>query len=174
MRKNIFSFDAETNGLWGEAFAIGAIVYDSTGKEVDKFVAKLPDSVITDTWVKENVKLDNVPVTHTTYEEMLKDFSRFYLKHKENSTFIVHMGYIVESKLIRDMVEHRFIGAWDAPYPLIDISGNLEQAGENPVSVDAYVKKYNIEIEDYGTTHNPLYDSEVTAKAYIHLCKKIK
>ena len=29
--KKILSFDAETDGLWGQPFAIGALVYDESG-----------------------------------------------------------------------------------------------------------------------------------------------
>jgi len=34
----IFSFDAETNGLWGKAFSVAAIVYDESGKEIARFI----------------------------------------------------------------------------------------------------------------------------------------
>lgn len=36
----IFSFDAETNGLWGEAFALAAAVYED-GELIVSFVAYL-------------------------------------------------------------------------------------------------------------------------------------
>jgi len=35
--KKIFSFDAETNDLWGQAFALGALVYDEQGAEIVRF-----------------------------------------------------------------------------------------------------------------------------------------
>lgn len=190
MNKKIFSFDAETDGLWGNPFAIAAIVYEKrqekpvifdrmvyesepTWVEVDKFIARLPDSVISNNWVRENVlpALTNIPVTHDSYIDMLDDFARFYLLHRENVDYICHMGYIVEAHLLREMHRLGFIGDWDAPYPLHDVSGNLQQAGEEPVSVDKYAEKYGLQITDYGTTHNPLYDCEVVAKVYIHLLK---
>lgn len=40
----IFSWDCETNGLWGRAFAIGAVVYED-GVESKKFYARCPISV---------------------------------------------------------------------------------------------------------------------------------
>ena len=55
------------------------------------------------------------------------------------------MGFIVEAHLLREMHRIGAIGDWDAPYPLYDISGNLQAVGENPTSVDEYVKKYNLE-----------------------------
>lgn len=208
----IFSFDAETDGLWGNPFAIAAIIYEfqpqkteNVGRqlsgaetvarggdpayrpwiredvrtpakwvETNRIILRLPDGVVTNDWVKENVlpTLAAVAPTHKTYEAMLAAFADFYKTHKDNADCICHMGYIVEAHLLREMHRLGFIGDWDAPYPLYDVSGNLQEAGEDPTSVDAYVKKHGLNVADYGTTHNPLYDCEVAAKAYIHLNKK--
>jgi len=66
------------------------------------------------------------------------------------------------------------IGDFDGPYPLIDVSGNLQQAGEDPTSVDGYMRKHGLEVAVNfdGGTHNPLYDSEVAAQVYAHLLKQ--
>lgn len=58
----IMSIDAETNGLWGKAFAIAAILYDEKGKEINKVVYRLPNTSVTNEWVKEKVlpTLENV------------------------------------------------------------------------------------------------------------------
>ncbi len=174
--KTLFSFDAETNGLWGRAFAIGALVYDEKGSEIARFVGRLPDTEVTDPWVKENVlpKIANIPVTHDTYEALLAAFAAFYKANKEGADVVVHMGYIVETKVLRDMHTQKLIGDWDAPYPLYDVSGNLQQAGEDATSVDGYVKKHNLSVGEFeGGTHNPLYDSAVAAMVYRHLLGQI-
>lgn len=181
MNRKIFSFDAETNGLWGDPFAVAAIVYEErymTGGapfwvETDRFIARLPDSAVTNRWVFEHVlpALADISPTHDSYEGMLRDFATFYLKHQKGAEFVCHMGYVVEAHLLREMYRFGFIGDWAAPYPLHDVAGNLRQAGEDPTSVDKYAVKYDLKITDYGTTHNPLYDCEVAAKVYIHLLK---
>ena len=168
----IFSFDAETNGLWGQAFAIGALVYDEQGAEIARSVSRLPDTEVTDEWVRTNVlpQLAGVLVTHESYDALLADFAKFYLANKADADIVVHMGYIVEAGLLRDMHDAGFIGDWDGPYPMLDMSGNLQQAGEDPTSVDAYVKKYALIVGEFeGGTHNPLYDSAVAAVVYKHL-----
>ena len=170
--KRIFSFDAETNGLWGTAWAIGALVIDENGREVARFAARLPDSLVTDGWSKANSlpKVQKIPVTHETYAAMLADFAKFYMAHKDGADVVVHMGYIVEAKLLRDMHEHGFIGAWDAPFPLFDVSGNLQAAGAVPTSVDKFVAEHGLPIGEFeGGIHNPLYDSAVAAAAYRYL-----
>jgi len=167
-----FSFDAETNGLWGQAFAIGALVYDEDGNEIDRFVARLSYEHVTDQWVVDNVlpEVKSIPVTHVNYISMLNDFSAFYINHKEGADIIVHMGMPVESRLLIDMHDLGLIGDRDGPFPLIDVAGNLDQAGEDPTSVDAYCKKHQLHIGEFeGGEHNPLYDSAVAYAAYRHL-----
>jgi|ADurb_Oil_03_Slu_FD_contig_21_1035045_length_699_multi_8_in_0_out_0_1 hypothetical protein len=168
----VISFDAETDGLWGQAFALGALVYDERGNEVARFVGRLPDEAVANEWVRENVlpQMTEIPVTHQNYEQLLADFAKFYLAHKEGADVIVHMGYIVEAKVLRDMRELGLIGEWDGPFPLYDVSGNLQAAGADPVSVDQFAAKHGIDVAEFeGGTHNPLYDSAVTAAVYRHL-----
>lgn len=171
-KKKLFSFDAETNGLWGQAFAIGALVYDESGVEIARFVGRLSDAEVTDEWVRENVlpKIQDIPVTHESYDALLMDFSKFYLENNKDTDVIAHMGFIVEVKILRDLHERKLIGDWDAPYPLLDVSGNLQQSGEDPTSVDSYVEKNKLSVGEFdGGTHNPLYDSAVAAVVYRHI-----
>lgn len=175
MRK-IFSFDAETNGLWGQAFSIGALVYDEHGAEIARFVGRLPETEVTDEWVRENVlpQLEGVPVTHESYDDLLADFAKFYLANKVDADVVVHMGFIVEVKILRDLHDRGLIGDWDAPYPLYDVSGNLQAAGADPTSVDKFAAEHGLAVGEFeGGTHNPLYDSAVAAAVYRHLTEKI-
>lgn len=163
-----YSVDAETDGLWGNVFAVAAIVYDECGKEIDRIALRLPDSVVGNGWVIENVlpQISDMEITHTSYEKMIKEFSDFYMKHKDAST-LWHMGHIVEAHLFREMHRLGYIGDWDAPYVPIEVASYLEMAGEPADSVDAYAKKNSIKVD--GNTHNPLYDCEVAAKVFFHL-----
>lgn len=171
-----FSFDAETDGLWGRPFALGALVYDEQGNEISRFAARLPDDVVTNEWVKGNVlpALEGVEVTHTKLRDMLGDFAKYYLQEKEDRNVIVHMGVPVESGVLRGMHSKGMIGDFDGPYPLIDVAGHLQMAGEDPTSPDAYVKKHGLYIPtDFaGETHNPLYDSEVAYRVWRHLMQR--
>lgn len=172
MSNKLFSFDAETNGLWGQAFAIGALVYDENGAEIGRFVGRLPDTEVTDGWVRENVlpKITDIPVTHQSYDALLADFAAFYKANKDGADVVVHMGYIVEARILRDLHDKGLIGDWDGPYPLYDVSGNLQAAGADPTSVDKFAAEHNLLVDEFaGGTHNPLYDSAVAAAVYRHL-----
>ena len=169
MKKKIMSFDCETNGLWGTAFAIAAIVENEDGS-VEKFSARCPIEGEVNPWVKENVlpQIDG-EITHQTYASMLKSFAEFYLRHKEGAEIIVHMGVPVEAKVIIDLHSYGFIGDWDGPYPLIDISA----IGEIGTSVDSYNASNGICVDYNGSTHNPMYDSIAALCAYKHWKSKL-
>ena len=170
----VFSFDAETNGLWGKPFSIAAIVYEN-GEETTRFVGRCPIKGKTDSWVAENVlpQMEGIEETHKSYDELLADFAKFYLDNKSDADVIIHMGVPVESKVIIDMHSRGFIGDRDGPYPLIDVSSILKAKGFNPISVDSYNKEFDLmegvpEAEGLAT-HHPLYDSIAAARAYMHL-----
>lgn len=170
----IFSFDAETNGLWGQAFAISAAVYED-GKLVADFTAYLGADGVTDEWVRGNVlpNLGDLVQTHSSYDEMLAAFAEFYKANKADADIIVHMGVPVESRVLSDMHSGGHIGDWDGPFPLIDVASVLKARGEDPASVDSYNEKHRLmsgrsEAEGLAT-HHPLYDSVAAAVVYMHL-----
>lgn len=169
--KKIMSIDAETNGLWGNPFAVAAIIYEEeTGKEISNVVFRLPNETVTNEWVKENVLPTlNFEITHESYAKMLQDFSKWYMENKEDSTVLWHMGHVVETHLFREMHQLGFIGDWDAPYTPIEVSETLRLKGFAPDSCDAIVKEFGLEIKDYGCAHNPLYDCEVAFKVWKHV-----
>lgn len=170
----IFSFDAETNGLQGNAFAIAAVVKEEDGT-IKEFLARCPVSEKLDAWVEENVmpQLNNLKETHKDLKRMLKSFAEFYLENKEDAVFIGHMVVPVESRLLIQMHQLGLIGDWDMPYNLYDLAGMLLMAGEPTDSVDSYNQKNGLEIPTFsGGTHNPLYDSYAALTAFERLLKK--
>lgn len=163
--KNVLSFDAETNGLWGLAFAIGAITYSADGKEISRFIGRCPIDGNTDKWVAENVipQMAEITITYTDYKSLLIAFMDYYKANKADADIIVHMGLPVEARLFLDAHNMDIIGDWDAPYPIIDISAFPEIHD----SVDSYNSKHNLAVPSFnGGTHNPLYDSAAAFIAY--------
>lgn len=172
----IFSFDAETNGLWGQAFAISAAVYED-GKLVASFTAYLGPDGVTDQWVRDNVlpKLIGLTKTHDSYDAMLSAFAEFYKANADGADVIAHMGVPIESRLLIDMHQKGLIGDWDGPFPFLDVASVLKAKGYDPTSVDSYNKEFGLmddvpEAEGLAS-HHPLYDSVAAAQAYMHLMK---
>ena len=170
----IFSWDVESNGLLGDAFAIGAIVYKK-GEEVKTFLARCPINGAVDEWVENNVlpQMTDIKITHDSYESMLADFCKFFIDNKEGADVIFHMGVPVEAKVILDMHKNGLLGPFEGAYPWLDIAGVLKHAGEECTSVDNYNSKHGIIVpQSDGGTHNPLYDSRAAALCYMDLMKK--
>ena len=165
--------DAETNGLWGQAFSIGAILVID-GVITDRFVGRCPIEEDVDGWVAENVlpTMTGIPVNYSSYEELLRAFMAWRNSNKEGAVELVHMGVPVEARLFIDAHKLGIIGDWDGPYPLVDCSAIPEISD----SVDGYNAAHGISpdaAEFEGGTHNPLYDSAAAAVAYGHwLCNR--
>jgi len=153
----------------GNAFSIAAVIADKQGNVEKSFIGRCPIDGSINAWVAENVlpQMEEIPITHKSYQEMLKSFCEFYLTHKEGAEIIVHMGVPVEAKLFLDAHQMGMIGDWDAPFPLIDISA----INEISTSVDSYCTLYNISTDPatmQGGTHNPLFDATQAINAWVH------
>jgi hypothetical protein len=153
-RPVVFSFDAETNGLWGSPFAIAATVHEGVdggdgapgGRLLDAFVARCPIAGDTDVWVADNVlpALDSVVETHDSVLAMLRAFAAFYLRYTARydgtSTVVAHVPVPVEARVIALMRVFELTGPWDAPCPLIDVASMLHTVGfVETASADAYM-----------------------------------
>ncbi len=161
--KSIISFDAETDGLWGNAFIISAVKYDISGNEVNRFTERCK-AEIKDDWVRQNVvpNIENIPITQESYKSLLESFFKWYKDNSENTCILTHMGHIVEAKIIRDAHDLKIIGDWDAPYLWYDCCLFFND------SVDNYIKEHKLLINEKSSTHNPLYDCIACYKAFRH------
>lgn len=186
--KRVFSFDAETDGLWGNPFAVAATVTDSEGVEVAAFSRRLPNEAVTNDWVKQNVlpHIQDLPMIGTGfsdlpisedqyrtdlaqwYEQMLREFAKFYMANKSDAVIIAHCPNPVEAHLLREMHRLGLIGDWDGPFPLIGIEGLLDHVGENPTEATGYAEKHVLTLPE-GSAHNPLFDCRLATTMYRHL-----
>jgi hypothetical protein len=186
--KKVFSFDAETDGLWGNPFAIAATVTSPDGVEVASFSRRLPNEAVTNQWVKENVLpniqdiamvgagFSDLPISEDQYradltqwyEKMLREFSKFYMEHKEDAVVIAHCPNPVEAHLLREMHRIGAIGDWDGPFPLFGIEGLLDAANEPTTEATGYATKHGLPFPE-GSAHNPLFDCRLATTMYRHL-----
>jgi hypothetical protein len=130
---NLFSFDAETDGLYGEVWAIGAVVLDDNNNEVARFEGMIDSICVKDQWVIDNI----VPLVQLRMfgarHEMLEGFWSFWMRHKANALCIADYGAPVEAGLMRACVEQdREKRNWDGPYPMHELGTALLLAGLDP------------------------------------------
>ena len=176
LKEKVFTFDAETDGLYGKPWAIGAVVFKD-GQEIDRFEAKIDESFIKDQWVIDNVipECADMKITHTSLKEMLEDFWAFFQKHSDAFTVLSHMGHIVEANLMRITVEQDIQNRqWNGVYDSwTDVSQLLGMVGEKRDSVDAYMQKKGLtKPEMVGGNHNPIYDSLVAYEVWKNITEE--
>jgi hypothetical protein len=127
----IFCFDAETDGLYGQVWAIGAVVLGDG--DVARFGAQVDPAVVTDPWVRKAV----VPVVDlprfSSRDDLLNGFWAFWLAHKDGADCVADVGHPVESGLFRACVELDLPARrWDGPYPMHELATALLMAGVDP------------------------------------------
>lgn len=123
--KNIFIFDVESCSLFGEGFAVGAMVADPQGNEIETFeLLSTYGRLNTNEWVTKNVlpHLTQMP-TYQTNQQLRNQFYSFYCKHKNTCDIWADCCFPVETNFLKEIVaddpEHR---QQLMPYPLKDIS----------------------------------------------------
>ena len=169
--KNIFSFDCETDGLYGETFAVGVFVLSPEGLIIDKFSGISQVEEVTNDWVKENVipNLEGLQ-KYPTCKQMRNAFWKFWMKHrgtgeKSLCTAIADFGIPVESgffkQCVLDDLDNR---QWNAPYPLHEVETLLIAKGVEP---DTNRIKYSEINPNTVKQHNPVDDALVSGLCWI-------
>jgi hypothetical protein len=162
-KRKLFSFDAETDGLYGEVWAIGAVVFDYRGSEIDRFGGQLDPSDLKNQWVRNNiVQCVHLPMYQS--RRALRDaFWNFWIKHKEGAICIADIGNPVESGLIRACIEDDLENRQNlGPYPLHELATMLLAKG-----VDDNVDRFDFSETLSLIKHNPIDDAYASAMCWL-------
>jgi hypothetical protein len=121
----IIVFDCESNGLYGECFAVGAVVYDTNlEKCIDRFELKSiqGQNSVNNQWVIENVipHLGDMK-TCKDNKELRTTFYNF-LQHYKGARVFSDVNFPVETGFLSDIVKDEPERQWNMPYPLEDIA----------------------------------------------------
>lgn len=163
----LLSFDLESNGLHGKAFAVGAVVMGADGHIYDEFMARARLTEKVDEWVKDNVlpAIADMPITHDNYEGLREAFWGWYLLAEPQADYVlVNNGYPVEYRFLLDCqdanLEERY---WQHPFPLLELSSMLIMT-EHGSGYNKRLLKSTLD-EDYGRKlHHPLEDAKMAVK----------
>lgn len=164
---NILSFDVESNGLHGQAFAVGAVIrHVETAQEVDRIGLRCPIEGDVNAWVAENVlpALAEMPETHTSAREMRAAFWTWYQTAKgkyADLVMVADIGYPVETGFLTACQADDPARAWEGPYPLHEVATLLLAADIDP---DIDRLKFAGYDADELHAHNPIDDALVSAK----------
>lgn len=158
----ILSLDVESNGLHGEPFAVGAVVFDAeTLTVVDQFAGRAEVNGSVDLFVLKHV-LDAVkPLTKYQNARYLRAAFWSWYKAAGFEAVFADVGYPVETRFL-SLCQKEMEDFWDGPYPLHEVGTLLLVAGVDPdVNREAYIADFKLEQEF--VAHNPLDDALVSA-----------
>ncbi len=155
-KTKLLSFDLETNGLHGPAFAVGAVIMDYDGNVIEEFSARCDIQGEVDEWVQQRVipVIENMPVTHKSYKDLRQAFWDWYVPAEATADYVlVSHGYPVEYRFLlecqQDNIEERY---WQHPFPILELSSLLIQLDQKPQKgISGY------------TPHHPVDDAKVAA-----------
>jgi hypothetical protein len=157
---DVLCFDAESNGLHGEAFAVGGVVCRE-GRVIERFFARCPIAGDVDPWVRDNVlpPLADERETHATAREMRNAFWVWLTTPRENTIVAVDCGWPVETGLLSACVADDPSRAFKGPYPLDEVASYLRAARLDPLASYAGVVLPN----EAAQKHHPVWDATVSA-----------
>ncbi len=161
------SFDVESNGLHGDAFAVGAVLVDSRGRDViDEYIGRCPIVGEVDDWVKKNVlpRLEGVQETFSDRRQLCDSFWAWYKTAKSRADVVLADNpYPVEARFLISCQEGQLPERyWEHPFPLLDLGTLLFTAGARTAEErDSYIRNV---IQDNGSLmHNPRWDAWAAA-----------
>jgi hypothetical protein len=166
--------DCESNGLYGESFAVGYTLINRKGERLSEGLIATEKAYAFGlhsdyTWVEENVKIDwdslpaNVRACRVKgTSELRQAFWGVWETFKAMGAYMAaDCLFPVEANFMIDTVKqdcyHRL---WDAPYPFIEISTLLIACGKDPTAT--YER-----LDDEEPQHNPLFDARQSARIMI-------
>lgn len=162
-----FVFDVESVGLHGEGFAVGFVVVDGYGSEIQHGLIACPSDNAQGTkasrdWVTKNVPESDWHCRCLAPSEVRGAFWREYQSWKSRGAILAaDCSWPVEARFLAQCVGDDFEAReWNGPYPLVDISSVLFAKGIDPLG--KFERKEN-ELPE----HNPLADARQSARLLI-------
>lgn len=162
----ILSFDVESNGLHGEAFAVSGVLMRSDGKVIDEFTGRCPIEGPVDEWVAKNVlpQMNGIPQRYKSARTLRSAFWRWYKKAKAQADFVIAENpYPVEARFLiacqQDSLRSRY---WEHPFPLIDVGTLFFERGYRQPHERERFRAALIGDKDK-QAHNPRWDAWATA-----------
>jgi hypothetical protein len=162
-----FVMDCESIGLHGETFAVGYVVVDGSGAEIDSgLLACDPGLARGDdegrAWVAEHVRIDADDVWCDDPRDVRHEFWSYWMQHKgAGAILFADCAWPVEARFLAACVDDDPKGrCWDGPYPLHDVASVRLAVGFDPL---ATVDRLPGELP----AHDPLNDARQSARLLV-------
>lgn len=175
--KKILVFDVESVGLQGEGFAVGWVLLDKAGTEIDSGYAACPSDAAAGTaadrkWIEKNI-VPHLPQPMLATPRQVRDY--FWnevwmpLKNRDSVVSVFSdCGFPVETNFLSACVQDDLKArGWDAPYPMHEIGTVLLLADLDPT---AHYDRLPNELP----VHHPTADARQSARLLIQLWRQFE
>lgn len=157
----IIVVDAETNGLFGAPFAVGAVLFETESRSVlSTFSGRGPLVGEPVDFVRINVvgAVASLP-EYKSNAQLRVAFWQWFSANKNDCKIFADVGYPVEALWFR-LCQEDMGAEWGGPYPLHDVATLFLAAGlDDNLDRAEFVKG----AYDTTTAHNPMSDAMVSA-----------
>lgn len=166
-------FDVESIGFLGEAFAVGGVIIDVDGTEIDSFYfachpAEARGEESDRWWVASNFQgAFNCTTTSELRERFVLRLDMFLSQHPgitvaADCPFPVEAGFLLECKR-----QFSAESAFELPYPLIDVASVVLANGGDPIGDFG-------RLENELPKHNPLQDARQSARILVETLRQLR
>lgn len=155
-------FDVESVGLHGEGFAVGWVVLDEKGTEVDNGIAACDPKDCSGTDENRKWIFKKVPLLENNceYPETVRSFFWTAWKHwkRKGAALFADCAWPVEARFLAACVDDDPVSReWEGPYPLHDIASYTMPLGNDPTATHE-------RLPEELPIHNPLRDARQSAR----------
>lgn len=165
-KKKYMVFDVESVGLHGEGFAVGYVVVDEDGAELDsRAFACHPNNAVSlgsggRDWIKHNIP--ELRVTHDSPWLVRRAFWSSWNEWKaKGATLAADVPWPVEARFLARCVDDNHESRErDGPYPLIDVASVRLAVGLDPLETGP-------RLDNEKPQHDPLADARQSARLLI-------
>lgn len=173
----IVGVDAESEGLLGAIWAIGAVaigeVEDDSRCEIFALFEGRTSYPPRDPWVFENIWPVCQVLTPHSRSVMLEWFWDWWRRRaQEGYIAVADFGVPVEARLFRDCMIDEHPRWFEGPYPLHELGTLLLAAGRDPDMPREELAR-EVGMAEF-VKHNPVHDAEMTARAAYMLLKQLE
>lgn len=155
-------FDVESVGLHGEGFAVGWVVLDQKGVEVEMGFHACASIVCAGTeaghaWVQKNIPDFEVNCENPEQVRFLF-WSTWKLWKAKGAQLFADCAWPVEARFLARCVDDDLLKReWEGPYPLHDIASYILPMGDDPLETRERGK-------DELPVHHPFYDARQSGR----------
>jgi hypothetical protein len=159
-------FDVESVGLHGEGYAVGYVVVDTDGNELDsRMFSCHPNAAASDfdgrKWVETNAPI--LRESHASPWQVRNAFWRTWLEWRaKQAVLVADCTWPVEARFLLACIGDDPVGReWQGPYPFHDVATMRLAKGLDPLAKEERLHDNELPV------HDPLADARQSARLWL-------